>query len=99
MSVPGGWSKPRPATAKDQAIADKVKDQFETMSGIRPSEYKVESVIQLEDVIGTNLWYELDIKFTFVHLNVFDPPPETNEGPKLLSIRLNKNKGDKLGDC
>ncbi|XP_077335784.1 cystatin-B-like [Lithobates pipiens] len=98
MSEPGGCSIQRPATAEDQAIADKVKDQFETMSGTDPGEYKVESVIEQENV-GKSYWFSVNRKFDFVHLNVFDPPPGTNEGPKLLSFQLNKEMGDKLGDC
>ncbi|XP_077335785.1 cystatin-A-like [Lithobates pipiens] len=98
MSVPGGWSTVRPATAKDKAVAEKVKDQFVTQSGTHPSKFKADHVIT-QTVAGMKYWIEVDVGHgSFVHLNVFEPLPGTNDKPKLLSYKLNKKKGEKLGD-
>ncbi|XP_040195073.1 leukocyte cysteine proteinase inhibitor 1-like [Rana temporaria] len=99
MSVAGGFTKPRPATAEDQAVADKVKDQFVTKSGTHPSKFKVHSVIT-QVVAGMNYWMEVDVgNNAYVHLHVYEPLPGVDDKPKLESYKLNKKKGDKLGDC
>ncbi|XP_040195072.1 cystatin-A5-like [Rana temporaria] len=99
FTLPGGWSTPRPATAKDQAVADKVKDLFVTQSKTHPSKFKVHSVIT-QTVAGYKYWMEVDTgNNSYVHIYVLEPMPSANEKPKLLSFKLNKKKGEKLGDC
>ncbi|XP_073453745.1 leukocyte cysteine proteinase inhibitor 1-like [Aquarana catesbeiana] len=80
--VLGGMGEPREPTEEDQAILDKVKEQYEKQSGTNPGEFKAILVDTGED--------------TYIHVRVFVPLPGSDEGPTLVSFQANKTKDDKL---
>ncbi|KAM5181835.1 cystatin-A-like isoform 1-T1 [Mantella aurantiaca] len=95
-SVPGGVGEARAPTKEDQAVLDKVKEEFVKKSGMNAGEFKA-VLVATQVVAGTNYFFKVDVGDDhFAHLRVFKPLPYTNEEPSLVSFQLNKTKDDKL---
>ncbi|XP_077335804.1 cystatin-A-like isoform X2 [Lithobates pipiens] len=95
-AVDGGMGEPREPTEEEQAILDKVKEQYETRSGTNPGEFKA-ILVSTQVVAGTNYFFKVDTgEDTYIHVRVFVPLPGSDEGPTLVSFQANKTKDDKL---
>uniref|UniRef100_G1PZS7 Cystatin domain-containing protein n=2 Tax=Myotis lucifugus TaxID=59463 RepID=G1PZS7_MYOLU len=96
LTIKGGLSETRPATAKIQAIADKVKSQLEEKENkkypiFKATEYKSQ-VVQ-----GTNYFIKVQVADDdFVHLRVFEGLTQENEALALSNYQTNKTKQDEL---
>ncbi|XP_040195070.1 cystatin-A-like [Rana temporaria] len=92
----GGTSPGRTPTKEEQAILDKVKDQFVKQSGTNPSVFKA-VLVSTQVVAGTNYFFKVETGANaYSHVKVFVPMPQKNEGPSLTALQLNKTKEDKL---
>ncbi|XP_077340634.1 cystatin-A-like [Lithobates pipiens] len=97
QAIVGGASKPREPTEEDQAILDKVKEQYEKQSGTNPGEFKA-VLVSTQVVAGTNYFFKVDTgEDTYIHVRVFVPLPGSDEGPTLESFQADKTKDDELG--
>ncbi|XP_073474182.1 cystatin-A-like [Aquarana catesbeiana] len=95
-SVVGGMGEPKEPTAEDQAILDKVKEQYEKQSGTNPGEFKA-ILVSTQVVAGTNYFFKVDTgEDTYSHVRVFVPLPGSDAGPTLVSFQANKTKDDEL---
>ncbi|XP_059542645.1 cystatin-B-like [Myotis daubentonii] len=100
MSAPiptlGGTSKSRPATAKIQAIADKVKSQLEEKEKKKYPTFKA-TEYKSQVVAGTNYFIKVQVEDDdFVHLRVFESLPHENKALALHNYQTNKTKQDEL---
>ncbi|PIO32551.1 Leukocyte cysteine proteinase inhibitor 1 [Aquarana catesbeiana] len=92
----GGMGEPREPTEEDQAILDKVKEQYEKQSGTNPKEFKA-ILVGTQVVAGTNYFFKVATgEDTYIHVRVFVPLPGSDEGPTLVSFQANKTKDDEL---
>ncbi|XP_073474186.1 cystatin-B-like [Aquarana catesbeiana] len=92
----GGTSEPREPTEEDQAILDKVKEQYEKQSGTNPKEFKA-ILVSTQVVAGTNYFFKVETgEDTYIHVRVFVPLPGSEKGPTLLSFQADKKKDDEL---
>ncbi|XP_073459967.1 leukocyte cysteine proteinase inhibitor 1-like [Aquarana catesbeiana] len=92
----GGISKPREPTEEDQAILDKVKEQYEKQPGMNPGEFKA-ILVSTQVVAGTNYFFKVDTgEDTYIQVRVFVPLPGSDEGSTLVSFQADKTKEDEL---
>ncbi|XP_073470617.1 cystatin-A-like [Aquarana catesbeiana] len=96
QQVFGGMGLSREPTAEDQAILDKVKEQYEKQSGKNPGEFKA-ILVCTQVVAGTNYFFKVATgKDTYIHIRVFVPLPGSDKGPTLVSFQADKTKDDDL---
>ncbi|XP_077340628.1 leukocyte cysteine proteinase inhibitor 1-like [Lithobates pipiens] len=94
--VVGGAGKPRKPTAEDQAILDKVKEQYEKQSGTNPRKFKA-ILVRTQVVTGTNYFFKVGTgEDTYIHVRVYAPLPASDGGPTLESFQVDKTKDDEL---
>ncbi|XP_073473527.1 cystatin-A5-like [Aquarana catesbeiana] len=95
-AVDGGMGEPREPTEEDQAILDKVKEQYKKQSRKNPREFRA-ILVRTQLVAGTNYFFKVDTRRdTYIHIRVFVPLPGSGEGPTLVSFQAKKTKDDKL---
>ncbi|XP_073473540.1 cystatin-A5-like [Aquarana catesbeiana] len=92
----GEMHKPRKPTGEDQAILDKVKEQYERQSGAKPRKFKA-VLVRTQVVTGTNYFFKVDTgRDTYSHVRVFVPQPGLDEEPTLECFQADKTKDDEL---
>ncbi|XP_069722511.1 uncharacterized protein [Phaenicophaeus curvirostris] len=89
-------SDPAPATPEIQEIANKVKPQFEQHSRrTYPTFFAV--LYRSQAVVGTNYLIKVEVADgDYVHLLVFQAPPERKQGPELVQYWTGKTRDDPL---
>ncbi|XP_073474185.1 cystatin-A8-like [Aquarana catesbeiana] len=91
----GGWTDPRKPDPEDQAILDKVKEQYVEKSGMNPLQF-VAVLVRTQVVNGINYLFEVEVgENAYKRLLVYVPLPGQGE-PHLVAILPDKTPDDKL---
>ncbi|XP_028414507.1 cystatin-B-like [Dendronephthya gigantea] len=92
----GGLSAVQKATEETQKLIDSVRSEAEAQAGSKFDKYEAIS-FRPQVVAGTNYFVKVDIgDGKYVHLRVFQPLPNTGQGPELSGIELNKSLYDEI---